>query len=566
MLLLALALAIPFGPDVAILVTTDQAQYKPGRTVHVLLQCDSKIEGNLAVTAYRNGEELKGVIPSRPWKPNQLIDWSPPTDDHQGYLLSARVYGKDGDVKASGSCGVDVSSNWTTFPRYGYLSHFGPELRYKTNAILDNLRNFHINALQFYDWQWKHHMPLATAFEWVDIANRPTYASTIESFVGLAHQSGIACMAYNLGYGAVDGFESDGVSKSWELFDDAEARTPYSLPMPQGWATKRIYLMDAGNLGWQGYLFSRENLALRAFHFDGWQMDQVGNPGRKYESNGKPIELRTRFPALLSAAKKEVRGVLIFNNVGTYGLVETLDSPTDAMYAEAWEGDGQKTFADLKRVVEQSRSMGKASIIAAYMDYERAKQFDGKQTQGQFNAPGVLLTDATILAAGGAHIELGDSGNLLCNEYFPNHNLVPDADLMNRLRSYYDFSVAYETLLRGHDVHPTPLNVQIKGAPCSADGSARTVWVFAQSTGDKMVIHLINLLSSTDNQWRDTRGTRMAPQSLSNLRLELPPGTWRKAFIATPDDGVGAPRAIKIQDSEVQVPHLNYWTMVVLSK
>ena len=46
----------------------------------------------------------------------------------------------------------------------------------------------------------------------------------------------------------------------------------------------------------------------------------------------------------------------------------------------------------------------------------------------------MLLTDAAIFADGGVHIELGDGGQMLDSEYFPNRNLVPSTALLAPLR------------------------------------------------------------------------------------------------------------------------------------
>jgi dextranase len=85
----------------------------------------------------------------------------------------------------------------------------------------------------------------------------------------------------------------------------------------------------------------------------------------------------------------------------------------------------------------------------------------------------VLLTDATIFASGGAHIELGDGHRMLDNEYFPNHNLVPSQQLLDHLRKYYDFDVAYENLLRGA-LHNNSNQITLS-VPSSTDGTAGTV-------------------------------------------------------------------------------------------
>ena len=54
------------------------------------------------------------------------------------------------------------------------------------------------------------------------------------------------------------------------------------------------------------------------------------------------------------------------------------------------------------------------------MNYNRA------DNTGEFNTPGVLLTDAVMFALGGSHLELGD--HMLCKEYFPNDNLEMDEE------------------------------------------------------------------------------------------------------------------------------------------
>lgn len=47
---------------------------------------------------------------------------------------------------------IDVSSAWTRFPRYGYVWDFTPGV--DAQAKIETLCRFHINGLQFYDWQY----------------------------------------------------------------------------------------------------------------------------------------------------------------------------------------------------------------------------------------------------------------------------------------------------------------------------------------------------------------------------------------------------------------------------
>jgi dextranase len=81
----------------------------------------------------------------------------------------------------------------------------------------------------------------------------------------------------------------------------------------------------------------------------------------------------------------------------------------------------------LKSVIDDGLAWGdgKPVVLAAYMD--RGK------TSGNFGTPGVLLCDATIFASGGTHLELGDGGHMLDNEYFPNETLTLSPNLANTL-------------------------------------------------------------------------------------------------------------------------------------
>jgi dextranase len=482
--------------------------------------------------------------------------WQPPREGGHGYLAVAELISGRSQPLATAACGIDVSARWTDFPRYGYLSHFGPELTSSAGTTLEGLKRFHIDGLQFYDWQWKHHHPLPQSGTWVDIAKRPTSAEAVRAFIREAHSRNIACMAYNLGFGAVDGFEEDGISPDWLLYRDAARKSPYALTMPAGWATEKLYLLDPANAGWRSAIYLREKAALQSFGFDGWHMDQLGDLGTIFTASGKPVVLKNGFPALLAGAKANVPGSLIFNNVGGYGLAETLSSPVDAMYLEAWHWMGQKTYSELHRTIEQMRSSGKPAILAAYMNYERAKEFEGKPP-GSFNLPGVLLADATIFASGGFHLELGDASKMLCNEYFPNHNLEPTKALLQSLQAYYDFVVAYEDVLSGADVRPVSVPVPLEG------GVQGSVWTFCRQRGDRTIVHMINIAEPEKTEWRDPEGSYDQPKSLRNIRVKLT-GTWHSAFVATPDDGLGVPHPIPIKDGQLTVPRLDYWTMIVL--
>ena len=76
-----------------------------------------------------------------------------------------------------GSSAIDVPSDWVRFPRYGSVAQSGSSLN--TANLMWQLKNYHLNAVQFYDWQWKHHIPFNPNANWLDVASRTLYRITL---------------------------------------------------------------------------------------------------------------------------------------------------------------------------------------------------------------------------------------------------------------------------------------------------------------------------------------------------------------------------------------------------
>ena len=167
----------------------------------------------------------------------------------------------DNKENIHGTIGVDVSSNWKRFPRYGFVGTYDAS---KTSSQIEYELNFlnrcHINGLQFYDWQNKHHWPLGgnsneLLYEYKDIANRQVLTSVVKNYISGAHQLGMKAMFYNLCYGALDDAKTDGVSNRWFLYkNNKDYREyldkmgyPYEYVETDGghiWRNWRIYLTE----------------------------------------------------------------------------------------------------------------------------------------------------------------------------------------------------------------------------------------------------------------------------------------------------------------------------------
>jgi dextranase len=207
-----------------------------------------------------------------------------------------------------------------------------------------------------------------------------------------------------------------------------------------------------------------------------------------------------------------------------------------------------------------------SSVLAAYMDQGKCNT-----AGGTFNPAGVLLTDATIFAHGGDHIELGDVNHMLCAPYFPNSNLSMPDNLTQAMHHYYDFIVAYENLLRDGQ-QPTTNTITIPGLATSPDGFPGTVWTFARSSGSTDVLHFVNMLANTSNNWVDTDGTAPQPPVQRNVAVNYcySGGTPRTVNFASPDINGGTPTRLQFtKDGKTNgncihftLPELQYWDMV----
>ncbi len=569
----------------AISISQSASRYDIGQPVRLTIKVTSgavPLTGTLKVMAFNLGVTVytaPSVPVNVPARQNyeMHLTWLPPRTDFCGYLVMATLSTAAKPLQASTA--VDVSSTWTKYPRYGFLSSYDKQVGTSAPTVMRNLAAFHINCIQFYDWQYRHDEPIkiednAPARQWEDIAGRKVYGSTIRRLIAAAHAEGMACMNYNLIYGGWANYADLGVLPAWGLYSDGQVHHQVSLPMPTSWNTKAIDLFNPANKDWQNWLLNQEERVFSSYAFDGWQADQVGNLGQVYTSDGTPITLWKTFAPFLARARGVLHKALIFNNVGGYGLYDTAaHSNEDAVYVECWPPD-QHTFQQLQNVINNAHvwSKGKAVILAAYMDRAVSNRKTG-QTPVRFNTPGVLLTDATIFASGASHIELGDDVRLLGNEYFPNANLVAGHTLLSCLRRWYTFLTANEAVLQSGSV-VRPAHVEIANYLTSGTAKPGVIWTFGTSSDHWRTVHLINMLNTTTDAWRDNDQTCRPPKPTGPLKVRIYTGTQdvTDVFVGTPDSATGELQRLNFHRGgsptagwiDVTLINLRYWDMLLL--
>ncbi len=543
-------------------ITTDLAFYGPGGTVSFSLT------GNLpngARIRYRHGADVlkDEALSAKTWT------WTVPSEDYKGYMADIYTVGGDNAQTLYATVGIDVSSNWKKFPRYGFIATYD---RSKTDDVIANefefLNRCHINGLQFYDWHYKHHWPLGGTpgnllDTYTDIANREISTHVVKEYIAQAHGKGMKTMFYNLCYGVLNDAESDGVKSSWYIFHDTGHKLKDTFPLSSSWKSD-IFMVDPANTGWQEYMGDRVDDVYAALGFDGYHVDQLGSRGTCYDYYGSKIDLRSGFGSFLNYMKKrQPQKSLVMNAVSNWGAENIVSgNNVDFMYTEIWGSEDQ--FSDLYSIMNKNKSYCNGSlnqVYAAYMNYNQKSSY--------FNTPGVLLTDAVMFALGASHLELGD-GHMLSKEYFPNDNVKMSDELKTAIVHYYDFLVAYQNLLRDGgeetvcDLATSKENVTLNAWP----PVLKSVTTFSKKVGNKNIVHLMNFTNADNLSWRDIDGTQPEPDVISNINLRTKAKNVTKVWAATPDVLGGAPQELNFKQEgdyvTFTVPSLKYWTMIVV--
>lgn len=543
-------------------ISTDKAAYNPGDAI--TFSMDISTLPSSAKVRYKSADTLisEANVTASTWI------WTTPSTDFKGYI--AEVYAIANDVETIyATIGIDVSSDWKKFPRYGFLSKYGELSDEAINGVVSTLNRYHINGLQFYDWHNKHHKPLPMigslpAASWKDIGSRDIYFSTVQKYITTAHSHNMKAMFYNLVYGAWDNAEADGVNIEWYIYNDNAHtnRDIFTLAAP---FLSSLSLLDPSNTGWQNYIINETKKVYQFLDFDGYHMDQVGDRGTRYKYDGSSMSLATSFKSYIDAMKMAIPDKSnVMNAVAQYGQQGMATSTSDFLYTEVWSPSD--SYNDLVNIIKQNNALSgntKNTVLAAYMNYDRAK------TGGYFNTPSILMTNAVIFAFGGDHLELGE--HMLCVEYFPNSSLVMKEDLKKALVNQYDFLVSYQNLLRDGGTFNTVslTSTDNKIALSAWPASQGRVAVIGKKFNNSQVIHLINFTNSTTQQWRDNNGIQVMPALVKDAKLMLTTDkTVRKIWVATSDFVGGASRNLNFNQKGDKVsfilPELRYWDMVVV--
>lgn len=226
---------------------TDKAAYTPDGIAKITINLQNNTEQDLqklvTYTIYHLGDTVyqttKSIyVPAEEIVTDTLM-WSCPNIDFMGYLVEARL--DNNEVKTTA---IDVSSDFTRYPRYGYSVDFDVgETTTESCELAEELaRDYHITAVQYYDWMWRHEKAVPNVGNtWEDMFGNTISKDSILQRINSGHEFNIHAMAYQMAYMAREGYEDYGVSKEWGLYRSENHNISYDPQDPS--TMQQIYLL-----------------------------------------------------------------------------------------------------------------------------------------------------------------------------------------------------------------------------------------------------------------------------------------------------------------------------------
>lgn len=402
-----------------------QATHAPGDTAEIVVT--TKIAGTINAT-FTHLEDTVAVVETKTEGGETILTWQPPAIPLRGYGVDVALTGPDGNQVAAASTAFDVLDHWTQYPRYGFLSDFPPD--HDTTSTAQTLLKYQVNAVQFYDWMYRHDHLIAPHDPYRDPLNRELSLGTIRKAIRSYRDVGTASMAYVAVYGASARFWTQCLQ--WALYHPTTAE-------PLAFGEDFLGLMDpTQDTPWAKHLHDQCRQAIE-FGFDGIHLDQYGEPRQAANANGDPVDLPRAFADFVNDLKtRHTNASVTMNAVKNWPIEALAVSAQDFCYIELWLDTS--TYQDVLDIVLNARQLSqKPVVVALYLPADRPAN--------------VATLDAVLTAAGAWRIEIGENGRLLTDPYFPNHQAVP-APLATQICQANNFAVRYLELC-GPPAHHT---------------------------------------------------------------------------------------------------------------
>ncbi len=460
-------------------------------------------------------------------------------------------YGVEG---GGATTALDVLADPLSRARYGFVARY--DAGRETAGVIDNVRRLHLNAVQFYDWMYRHADLVPPQDDFEDALGQTISLDTVRRLAVAIGAAGSLPMAYAAVY-AVG-------KEAWPEWEAEGLFRPDGKPWMLG---DFLWNVDPSAERWIAHFVEDLRAALDAVEFKGFHLDQYGAPKRALRKEGSVVELEQAFPALLERLAVDVPDArMIFNNVNDFPTWTTARATQAAIYIEVWAPSVR--LGHLAEIVTQARSYapGKSVILAAYLSTYRGDEAAARAAE--------RLQHAVVLSHGGTVLLHGEEHNVLTEAYYvSNQQLSPEAS--EAARRCYDFAVRYGDLLFDRsavDVTHTVFageNLELKveaPVPVSIDCEPGALWVRAIRTKLGLLVSLIDLSAQQDDLW-DGPKRPSAPLSGVRVAVERVRHDAPRLDFAEPDE---APSLARLESSfdgrhdVVELPAFGPWALVLI--
>lgn len=459
----------------------------------------------------------------------------------------------------------DVVENPRQSLRYGFVSDFRTED--KENGAIEELRKYHINMVQYYDWSHRHDQLVSEERIYTDMMGKPIDSETVKEKIEKARSYGMESIAYGAVYAASKDFYEK--HKEWAFYNSNQEVFKF---------IEVFYIMNiAKKSPWRKHLIEQYRQAIERMGFSGIHMDTYGFPKKAYSHLNHTVEqvkLQNEFGSLIDETRetlKDKNPLLIFNNVGNWPVNKTAPSGVDAVYIEVWKP--YERYFHIKQLIREAKIFSeykKPVILAAYLEPFRLEDM------ASASYAAYILT-AAIITNGAYHLLLGEKNSVLTQGYYGDYTkMAPETACV--MRHYYDFMIRYMNLFYDEtleDVSMTHIGWDNYEYQCMFDnwspyGEAGKVWLTIRENEKLKTLSLINLCGCTEDYWNKGKNAPTVQKNLTfciHVEKEIK-GVW----CASPDeDSCGSsPIAYEYFFNEkgrfikFSVPKLSVWSLIYI--
>lgn len=390
---------------------------------------------------------------------------------------------------------------------YGFVSDYPAEP--DLVGMSEFARRLHLNAVQFYDWAFRHADLVGNDKLYRDPLGREVHQDSVAKMVRSYAEVGTTAHGYAAVYAVGD--------DEWDRWSglallDAE-QNPFEL-------AGFLKIIDCSDPAWLTHFTDDLREAGNRLGFTAFHLDQYGQPKWAQRADGKIVDLEQSFGVLVrhvADAVPEAR--LVFNNVNDFPSWASVSWPQAAVYIEPWAPND--TLGSLARLITAARNRGSLPVcLAAYQSVYRTSDPTSADLATQF-------TLATCFSHGATQLLAGQTNAILVDPYYVNHLEASD-ETVAILTAWYDFAAEWDELLFDSAItdvtssHTGPYNddidVTFPGVGVTDEPSPGQLWRRVTRTRYGDVVHIINLVSQTDTLWD---APKTPPESVGpgNIRI-----------------------------------------------